>query len=166
MTGLMGKLSLSFLYSSSTPRFDLRALTWWFREPGFLNLLLYLSPRIPCRSFCRWGMTHLDAEGRRHEKQNWLRSNGYMLTPVTRWSQRERGESRVQTSLVLLDYINYPSLGEVILNGLTVLWGIWEKSKFFFFKQSNFCLGLFIKLVNSLALKTMALFCDSLVYCP
>lgn len=116
---------------------------------------------MPHRCFHIWVQIGGDTE-----KEHWFGTNGYIPMPVACCSGKERGGSRVHTALVLLGYINYPSLGEVILNDLTVLWSMWERSKIFHWKQSNLCPGLFIKLVNSLALKIMALLSDSSVYCP
>lgn len=73
--------------------------------------MVYLSPGSPL---------HLDAcKGRDRERKLVWGVTGYILIPMAHLGEKGKGERTVYTSLTLLDYINYPSLCEVIVNGLT-----------------------------------------------
>lgn len=77
---------------------------------------MYLSPGSPLQEHL-----HLDADGETQRKKTgsggW--GNDHILTPVACSSDKEKGSS-VYTSLVL-GHINYPNLGDMILNDLGVL---------------------------------------------
>lgn len=59
--------------------------------------------------------------GKETEKEEWLGGRtGYSLISVAHLGGKEKAGRRVNASLAIMDYINYPHLCEVILNGLTV----------------------------------------------